>query len=198
MGRIAGVTAKDTRRRLLDAAAEEFDRRGFEGTRVADIAATADLSNGALYGHFRSKGDLLSAALTDRGGRELEALFGGADGRSIADLLTAIGRTLDRVPAGRGGLMVEALVAARRDPEVADVSSRHLGEAESWLAGLIREGQTEGAIDPALEAEALARFCIMLVLGATLLSPATLPAPPGGGWQDLIGRIADAVAGPPG
>lgn len=198
MGRIAGVTAKDTRRRLLEAAAAEFDRRGFEGTRVADIAATAELSNGALYGHFRSKSDLLSAALTDQGGRELEALFQDADGRSVADLLTAIGRSLDRLPAGRGGLMVEALVAARRDPEVADVSSRHLTEAEAWLAGLIRDGQAEGAIDAGVEAGALARFCIMLLLGSVLLSPATLPPLPGAGWAGLIGRIADAVTAPPG
>lgn len=196
MGRIAGVTVEETKRRLLDAAAAEFDRRGFEGTRVADIAAGAELSNGALYRHFASKSELLSAALTDRGSRELEALFCGADGRSVADLLAAIGRTLDRIPAGRGGLMAEALVAARRDREVAQVSSRHLAEVEKWLAGLIRDGQAEGAVDPGVESAALARFCVMLVLGAVLLSPADLPGVPASGWAALIERVAGAVAAP--
>ncbi len=194
MGRIAGVTAQDTRRRLLDAAAAEFDRRGFEGARVADIAAGADLSNGAMYRHFRGKSDLLSAALTDRGAREMEDLFAGADGRSIADLLAAIGRSLDRMPTGKGGLMVEALVAARRDPEVAEVSGRHLAGTEEWLGGLIRDGQAEGAIDPSVDSGSLARFCVMLVLGATLLAPAGLPAAPKEGWADLIERIAGSVA----
>lgn len=194
MGRIAGVTAEDTRRRLLDAAAAEFDRRGFEGARVADIAAGADLSNGAMYRHFRGKSDLLSAALTDRGARELEDLFAGADGRSIAGLLAAIGRSLDRMPTGKGGLMVEALVAARRDPEVAEVSGRHLAGTEEWLGGLIRDGQAEGAIDPSVDSESLARFCVMLVLGATLLAPAGLPPAPKEGWADLIERIAGSVA----
>jgi AcrR family transcriptional regulator len=192
VGRIAGVTAADTRRRLLEAAAGEFDRRGFEGARVADIAAGAELSNGALYRHFGSKSELLSAALTDRGSRDLDVLFRGADGRSIADLLTAIGRGLDRFPPGRGGLMVEALTASRRDPDVAAVSRGHLAEAEEWLTDLIREGQRDGRIDGAVDVRAVARFCMMLVLGAALLEPADLP-PLGSGWSDLIGRIAGAV-----
>ena len=198
MGRIAGVTAEDTRRRLLEAAAEEFDRRGFEGARVVDIAAGADLSNGALYRHFASKSELLSAALTDRGGRELDAIFRGADGRSIADLLIAIGCTLDRFPPEPGGLMVEALAASRRDPDVAAVSSAHLADAEEWLTDLIRQGQRDGGIDDAVDARAVARFCMMLVLGAALLRPADLPGL-GGSWSELIGRVAGAVqVAPPG
>lgn len=193
MGRIAGVTAEDTRRRLLDAAADEFDRRGFEGARVADIAAGAELSNGALYRHFASKSELLSAALTARGAREIDAMFRGADGRSIAELLTGIGQVLDRLPLDRGGLMVEALAASRRDREVAAVSSRHLVEVEEWLSSLIRDGQDEGVVEGRVEAAALARFCIMLVLGAALLSPAGLPPLPESSWSDLIGRVAEAV-----
>src|SRR5260370_41203764 len=46
MGRISGVTAGQTRERLLCAAADVFARRGYDGTRVADIAAAAGVSNG--------------------------------------------------------------------------------------------------------------------------------------------------------
>jgi AcrR family transcriptional regulator len=41
MGRIAGVTAAETRERLLRAAADVFAAQGFDGTRVAGIAAAA-------------------------------------------------------------------------------------------------------------------------------------------------------------
>ena len=41
MGRVAGVAAADTRERLLLAAADVFAERGYDGTRVADIAAAA-------------------------------------------------------------------------------------------------------------------------------------------------------------
>jgi AcrR family transcriptional regulator len=196
MGRIAGVTAEETRQRLLDAATAEFLRRGFEGTRVADIAAGAELSNGALYGHFRSKSELLAAALKEGGAKELEALFLGATGQSIADLLAAIGRGLMRIPSGPGDLMVEALVAARRDPEAAEVTSRHIGEGQSWLIALIQEGQREGTVDVDLDPEALARFCVIMLLGSMLLSAVELPTVAKAGWADLIQRIEDSVTNP--
>jgi AcrR family transcriptional regulator len=55
MGRIAGVTSAETRARLLRAAADVFAARGYDGTRVADIAAAAGVSNSALYAHFGSR-----------------------------------------------------------------------------------------------------------------------------------------------
>lgn len=196
MGRIAGVTAEETRQRLLDAATAEFLRRGFEGARVADIAAGADLSNGALYGHFRSKSELLAAALQESGEKELQALFLGADGQSIADLLATIGRGLRRIPPDRGGLMVEALVAARRDPDAAQLTSRHLGEGQAWVTGLIRDGQQEGIVDPSVDPEALARLCVMMLLGSMLLSAVDLPPVGKAGWADLIERIERSVTTP--
>ena len=75
MGRVAGVTAEETRQKLLTAATAAFESQGFEGTRVADIAGEAGVSNGALYSHFGSKGELLAAALHDKGHDELSSLF---------------------------------------------------------------------------------------------------------------------------
>ena len=75
MGRIAGVTAAETRERLLRAAADVFAQRGYDGTRVADIAAAAGVSNGALYAHFGSKAELLVAALRRHGKQLLAELL---------------------------------------------------------------------------------------------------------------------------
>src|SRR5579859_2110108 len=94
VGRVAGVTAAETRERLLSAAADVFAERGYEGTRVADIAALAGVSNGALYAHFGSKAELIVGALRAHGRRVLaDALAAGPD-RPITDLLLEIGRSL--------------------------------------------------------------------------------------------------------
>src|SRR4051812_26178467 len=119
MGRVAGVTAADTRERLLRAAADVFAQRGYDGTRVADIAASASVSNGALYAHFGSKAELLVGALRAFGRRRLAELFATDPDRSITDLLLVIGRWLPRRRDRRSYLIVEALVAARRDDDVA-------------------------------------------------------------------------------
>src|SRR5438874_7299411 len=112
MGRIAGVTAAETRERLLRAAADVFAERGYDGTRVADIAAAAGVSNGALYAHFDSKAQLLVEALQAHGRRLLADLLAADPDRPITELLLVIGRWLPHRRDARGYLIVEALVAA--------------------------------------------------------------------------------------
>ncbi len=51
----------ETQERLLEAAEEVFVREGYEGAQLAEIAASAGRSKGALYGHFKSKEDLFLA-----------------------------------------------------------------------------------------------------------------------------------------
>jgi len=68
MGNDDGVTlaAKapdERRRRILSAAITVLRERGFAGTRVADIAATAGTSPALVLYHFSSLGDVLVAAL---------------------------------------------------------------------------------------------------------------------------------------
>lgn len=54
--------ARQTRRRILDAAYREFRRRGFVRVNVDEIAAASRVTKRTLYSHFRSKDDLLAAA----------------------------------------------------------------------------------------------------------------------------------------
>jgi AcrR family transcriptional regulator len=196
MGRIAGVTAAETRERLLRAAADVFAERGYDGTRVADIAAAAGVSNGALYAHFPSKADLLVDALRTHGRRLLADLFAADPDRSITDLLLAIGRWLPRRRDPRGYLIVEALVAARRDPDVARPMRDYIGERSGWLSGLVRLAQAGGELDPVLSPNALAHFCLLLAMGSALVPP-SLHAVGDGEWAALLARLAAALA-PPG
>ena len=48
---------------IVAAAARQFERKGFHDTSVADIAAEVGITGPALYRHFRSKSDLLMAAI---------------------------------------------------------------------------------------------------------------------------------------
>jgi AcrR family transcriptional regulator len=54
-----------TRARVLDAAAKVFGEKGYSGTRLADIAAVADMQAGSLYYHFASREDLVEAVLKE-------------------------------------------------------------------------------------------------------------------------------------
>ncbi|WUD86605.1 TetR family transcriptional regulator (plasmid) [Streptomyces sp. NBC_00503] len=50
--------AERTRAALIEAAAEEFAEQGFAGTSVMKIADRAGVTLGAVYFHFRNKGEL--------------------------------------------------------------------------------------------------------------------------------------------
>jgi AcrR family transcriptional regulator len=193
VGRIAGATAAETRERLLAAAADVFAERGYDGTRVADIAAAAGVSNGALYAHFGSKAELLVAALRAHGQRLLADMVAADPSRPITEILLTVGRGLRRRRDARGYLIVEALVTARRDKDVA-VPMRDLAEERaSWLTELMRDAQAAGEIDPSLSPDALAHFCLLLGMGSALITPDFHPIGDQE-WAELLTRVATVLA----
>jgi AcrR family transcriptional regulator len=193
MGRIAGVTASETRDRLLRAAADVFAERGYDGTRVADIAAAAGVSNGAMYSHFDSKAELLVAALRTHGRRVLAEMFAADPSRSVTDLLLVIGRGLPRRRETHEYLLVEALVAARRDEDVARPMRAYIGERADWLADLLRVAQASDEVDGELSPDALAHFCLLLAMGSALITP-DLHAVNTDEWAALLGRVVAGLA----
>ena len=60
----------ENRERILDAAAQLFREKGFDGIGVADLMKSAGLTHGGFYGHFASKDELMAQA----SGRALERL----------------------------------------------------------------------------------------------------------------------------
>ena len=58
--------AERTRRKILDAAVDEFAARGYAGARVDRIAATAHVNKRMIYHHFGNKLGVFEAALSDQ------------------------------------------------------------------------------------------------------------------------------------
>jgi len=48
-----------TRQAIVDAAVDLFDRNGYEGTTVADIAAAAEIGTRTFFSYFASKEEVL-------------------------------------------------------------------------------------------------------------------------------------------
>jgi AcrR family transcriptional regulator len=67
MGSVARVTRAEskerTRQRLLAQAQRLFLERGYAATSLEQVAEAAEVTKGAIYGHFASKEDLLLSAL---------------------------------------------------------------------------------------------------------------------------------------
>ena len=66
-----------TRARLLDAAAELFQRHGIAAVSLDEIASHASLTKGSIYGNFKNKEDLVVAVAIERAARP-RPIFAGA------------------------------------------------------------------------------------------------------------------------
>src|SRR5579863_3193858 len=54
---------EETRRKILDIASRRFRDDGIEAVGVASLMSDAGLTHGGFYAHFKSKDELVSAAL---------------------------------------------------------------------------------------------------------------------------------------
>ncbi|WP_318532687.1 TetR family transcriptional regulator [Ramlibacter tataouinensis] len=161
-----------TRHALLDAAERVFQRKGVSSTSLADIAAEAGTTRGAIYWHFKDKADLYNAMI-ERVSLPMEhALHEAAD------------TTVDPLPALRSALLgvltkISTDPRTRRVVEVAThkveyvesldaVRQRHLAVRDECLADMkqvLSHGARMRGRRLPLPAEAAARGLHALVDG---------------------------------
>ncbi|WP_078310837.1 MULTISPECIES: TetR/AcrR family transcriptional regulator [unclassified Mycobacterium] len=55
-----------TRRRMIESAGRRFKSDGIDGSGIATLVADAGLTNGAFYGHFSSKDDLVATVVAQQ------------------------------------------------------------------------------------------------------------------------------------
>ena len=91
-------------------------------------------------------------------------------------------------------LLLEAIVAARRDGTLRELLHERLGAREELVARLVDQGKRESSIDPELDTAVLARFCVTVALGALVARALELDPPAPEEWHSLIARLLDACA----
>jgi len=133
--------------RVLDAADALFEEKGYDGTKISDICARAEIAYGTFFNHFDEKRDLLRG-LSERALRklteQLEALAKreASVEQQIAHLFEEGAASLD--PARRGLLGQIWTVTVADAP--ADNDRRFHAAFESFLAEGVARGQVRGDI----------------------------------------------------
>jgi AcrR family transcriptional regulator len=192
MGRKAGVTAEQTRSELLATAARVFALKGYDGASISDITTEARLSSGAVYSHYASKAELFVAVLQAHGHRQYRELLGNQTASHVGDFLTMAGSTYDRRQPGEAALVIEAIVASKRHPEVAELVSSWLDSGEELLAASIKEAQDAGTLDDSVRPETISRLATMLALGSFLTAALEVRKPDDDDWARLIAQLVDS------
>jgi AcrR family transcriptional regulator len=159
------LKAADTRGRLLEVAAELFIERGYNAVSMRDIAAAATLTKGAIYGHFRSKGQLLVEVIRWK-------LAARDHSPHFRELLTDFERAIVLMYDESGRqirlLEVDAAAAARHDPDV-----------EAGLADQYRERleRIRAGVSAVSDPEMMAWLIFVLSAGIAMNQATGLPLP---------------------
>jgi AcrR family transcriptional regulator len=123
-----------TRQRLLAEAQRLFRERGYAATSLEQIAEAADVTKGAIYGHFASKEDLMVSAI-EAVPTPVAADMLNDRSRPLRERLTEFGRAAADEPqdSAQMAMMLEFYAALLRAPAA---RQRYSGQLEYRLQEL--------------------------------------------------------------
>jgi len=187
-----------TRDRLICAAAEVFLDVGYDGARVVDIARKAGVTTGAIYSQFRDKADLLVKALGAQGVDAVSNVLLTNTELPVASMLRALSEVVvEGELHPTEVLLLDAAVAARREPELREQLAGALGQRTDVLAAMIERARKERVVADDVSTEAVVRFLLILGFGSIVTRSLGLEAPNHAAWTRLIGRLLGGVAPTP-
>jgi AcrR family transcriptional regulator len=157
--------AEQTRQDLLNAALTIFSRKGFEATRLEDIAQLAGVTRGAIYHHFGGKDELFFALLDDAAAHSNRAIQqateeGGSLLQVLSRILVYTFNLLEDDSLFRQVMALSLSIAnsdelARRKYKEAEELVDNISQA---LAGGIESGELRPDLDPKNAARALLAY----------------------------------------
>ena len=176
--------ALETRRAIVQAAAEAFVQHGFNGASLAQIASEAGVTKGALYFHFPSKAALAEAMILTQ--EEANAQFAeevrGHTGDHL-DLLVAMTHGLAQRLIDDPTVRAAMRLAVERGETENNSISETYATWELLVTEVTRAGQDRGEIAGEVDPAQLARFLVSAFTGMQTVSLVA------SGLGDLHGRI---------
>lgn len=185
--------ARATRARLVRSAGGMFERAGYGGVSLRDVATENDVTTGAIYGHFRNKANLLAAAIADRITSDLVEPSHGLGEDLPGTLAWQAAHYRDRT--GLRALLVEGAHAARVDGDAAATIGAVLeAQLAQWRAQY-REIPTDGHFE-GVDMDALLTLLLAVELGLGVLEATGVGLPDPEDWSATVRRVVEGVAGP--
>ncbi|HEY0400924.1 MAG TPA: TetR/AcrR family transcriptional regulator [Blastococcus sp.] len=169
---VPDTKAARTRERVLDAAAEVLSRKGYAGTRLAEIADVAGVQAPAIYYYYASRDELIEEVIRrgqERAQGHVEAAL--AQLPAGASAMTKICAAVEAHLRAVLQLSDYATAAVRNIGQMPDEMRKRLVAAQArygtlWRS-LFEEGRARGEIDPDVDLHAAQ----LLVIGALNSAP---------------------------
>jgi AcrR family transcriptional regulator len=171
VARVTAEVKQEHRRRLLDAAAEEFALKGYAGAKVDDISVAAGFARSTIYNYFESKEAVFRAVLADFSQRSTAATTTIPEDGSVEARLLALARADQAVLGEREAFTRVAFRELLTQPvEVTRAlwPNRAVDPFDERLRRIVEDGQNSGEIRSDRSVEELARMFAVLSNGLLL------------------------------
>ena len=186
---------------LIKAAAEVFAERGYAGAGVAEIARRAGVTTGAIYSRYSGKSELLLEALKRSFVLHFgEAIASALSGENRAENfdqdgvgIRSIGLLANDEWKDHDALFLEAVVASRRDEEIATMLSQRLETAGTFLAKRIDTQKANGPVDSSFDTDALKTYALAMRMGFSVLRSLNYEMPDPDEWQTVLNQTQRSI-----
>jgi AcrR family transcriptional regulator len=183
---------RSSRAALVEAALEEFTERGYEAATVTDVARRAGVTTGALYAHFDGKLDLLLQALGLTPANQLLQQLATLARLESTDVIRLVSEVMSAEPERASLLLLDAIVAARRDEQVAQALRAGVEAYERAVRQAAEAGTELGLLDPALPPADLARVFGLLSIGRIVMAALDASSPSAEAYDRLVELLLQA------
>jgi AcrR family transcriptional regulator len=164
----------ETRRRILEVAAEAFAERGYAGTSVNDVLKASGVTKGGFYFHFPSKETLALATLRSKQEQWAGAVMAAVlqHPRAVEQLEAMVDALCDLHEQDRACRAISRLCTELGDehPELRPQLGTQLTTWMDMVASIIRKGQDEGDIRSEVEPEVAAEVAVESFIGLETVS----------------------------
>lgn len=166
----------------MAAARSVFERQGFHGASLDQVAREAGFTKGAVYSAFDSKADLFFALLAERAAErrsQIEGILGeGFEGEALVAEISR--RFAQSVAAERDwwAVVIEFATVVARDEALRARYAEHHDASREAIARAVETSAAAGASRTTLEPRAVATISMALNNGLTLeslVSPGEVP-----------------------
>jgi AcrR family transcriptional regulator len=162
------VSKPDRRQALVEAAFHRIATDGFEGLRTRDVAADVGCNIATLHYYFPTKEALIRGVIGHAMQRFTATMPGeGTPAQQLRGHLRALAQLL-KEDQQLWNVIGELVLRAPRDTRLARIFRESDGYWYRTLRDLIRRSSEQGAIDPPLGTDGLARLIILAIKGLSL------------------------------
>lgn len=163
-----------TRQHIVAQAATLFNRKGFEGSSMADIMKATGLEKGGIYRHFSTKEELASEAFDYAWQSATDARMHSLDSipNNVDKLKRFITNFVSKKPCVSGGcpLLNTAIEADNGNPVLRKRAHKGLEQWQEILSDIIRAGLKRKEIRRGMNPKKLATLIIGSMEGALMIS----------------------------